>query len=181
MLFYPKNLILTLSKGKMPEKLRKFDKSKDMKYHHLPLFISLFVLSCQQNQPAQLPADELPKALETFNSAFATGNLDILDSLTMDNYMHTNSSSKAITKEDWFNYLLKRKERLESGNLEVLDYTLEEEKLTYHGTTAIVTGKVNVATRDSSGIKRNQYRITNVWVWDKGQWKRAGFHDGKIQ
>ena len=120
-------------------------------------------------------------SIEKFNIAFAQSDLKVLDSMTTANYLHTNSSSKAIGKKDWFNYLEKRNKQLESGAIEVLDYTLDETKIEYHGNSAIVTGRVTVVTKDSIGSKKNQYRITNLWVYENGTWKRAGFHDGKIK
>ena len=149
------------------------------------LFLLLFLLSCNHDLPtnkdASVARDALPMALQKFNNAFANGDLAILDSLTTENYVHTNGSSKVISKTDWFNYLRQRNHQLKSGDLKVLDYALEEQQIEYHGTTAIVTGKVQIVTRDSLGTKEQEYRITNIWVYGNGGWKRAGFHDGKIQ
>ena len=154
--------------------------------HSILPFILFFTLSCTQKRKTttgeiKIPKNELRGALDAFNTAFANGDLVVLDSLTTENYLHTNGSSKAIAKTDWFNYLRKRNQQLTSDNLEILDYSLDEQKIEFHGTTAIVTGKVRVGIKDSLGIKQTQYRITNVLVFDEGQWKRAGFHDGKIQ
>lgn len=151
-----------------------------MKYYRT-LFLVLFLgLSSCQPQTTPNP-DELIASIEKFNTAFAQGNLMTLDSLTTKNYLHTNSSSQVIGKTDWFNYLEKRKERLKSGDLTVLDYALDQTKIEYHGSSAIVTGRVTVVTKDSMGTKENHYRITNLWVFEEGRWKRAGFHDGKIE
>lgn len=119
--------------------------------------------------------------LEKFNNAFARGNLEVLDALTTENYLHTNSNSKAITKDEWFNYLRKRNQQLKSGAIRILDYEFTEQQIEFHGTTAIVTGKVNVISKDSLGAQESQYRVTNIWVYEDGLWKRAGFHDGKIK
>ena len=124
---------------------------------------------------------DLEKSIKAFNTAFAEGNLAILDSMTTTNYLHTNSSSKVIGKTDWFNYLEKRSARLESGEITVLGYELDQTKIEYHGPSAIVTGRVTVVVQDNLGTKENQYRVTNIWVFENGSWKRAGFHDGKIQ
>ena len=148
------------------------------------LFLLLFLLSCNRNlrtnEDTSVAKNELPMALKKFNTAFANGDLDILDSLTTKNYVHTNGSAKVISKTDWFNYLRRRNHQLKSGDLKVMDYSLEEQQIEYHGTTAIVTGKVHIVTRDSLGTKEHEYRITNIWVYGNGGWKRAGFHDGKI-
>lgn len=133
----------------------------------------------ERNTP-QPDKRELEKSIERFNMAFAEGNLIVLDSLTTENYLHTNSNSRAIGKSDWFNYLKKRNKELESGTVQVLDYRLEETRIEHHTNCAILTGKVTVKVKDSSGIKTNNYRITNLWVIEDGTWKRAGFHDTKI-
>ncbi|MEM9077792.1 MAG: nuclear transport factor 2 family protein [Bacteroidota bacterium] len=148
---------------------------------HQTIFVlfGICMLSCQTEK--KVDHESLKTAIETFNRAFSKGDLVVLDSMITPNYLHTNSSSKVIGKESWFNYLEKRNKRLESGEIEVLDYTLDETKIEYHGNSAIVTGRVTVMTKDSLGTKQNQYRITNLWVYENGKWKRAGFHDGKIQ
>ncbi|BFP40161.1 hypothetical protein FGF1_10060 [Flavobacteriaceae bacterium GF1] len=149
------------------------------------LFLLLFLLSCNRDLPTNkdisVARNALPLVLKKFNTAFANGDLAILDSLTTENYVHTNGSSKVISKTDWFNYLRQRNRQLKSGDLKVLDYSLKEQQIEYHGTTAIVTGKVLIVTGDSSGTKEHEYRITNIWVYGNEGWKRAGFHDGKIQ
>ena len=148
-------------------------------YPSILIFISICILGCQPKN--EVDRDSLTTSIDTFNKAFAEGNLAVLDSMITSNYLHTNSSSKVIRKADWFNYLKKRNQSLESGEIEVLEYTLDETKIEYHGNSAIVTGKVTVKVKDSLGPKENQYRITNLWVYENGTWKRAGFHDGKIK
>jgi hypothetical protein len=148
----------------------------------LPIYLMLLLLlSCSQSQKHKVPYNELPIILEKFNTAFAEGNLAVLDSLTTKNYLHTNGNAKVISKNEWFDYLKKRSELLDSSIVQVLDYRLTEQKIEHHGTTSIVTGKVKVTTKDSLGTKEIQYRITNIWVYEDGLWKRAGFHDGKIE
>ncbi len=151
-----------------------------MKLNQIILFtLSIGLSNCQTHITPD--SDALISSIEKFNAAFAEGNLAVLDTMTTTNYLHTNSSSKVIGKSNWFNYLEKRNKDLESGAVAVLEYGLDETKIEYYGSSAIVTGRVTVVTKDSLGTKQNQYRITNLWVYEKGQWKRAGFHDGKIQ
>ena len=97
--------------------------------HYILPFVLYFVLSCTQKQKTEvntinIQKNELAKALDVFNTAFANGNLAVLDSMTMENYQHTNGSSKAINKTDWFNYLRKRNQQLKSGDLEVFVLTV---------------------------------------------------------
>ncbi|PRX57678.1 nuclear transport factor 2 family protein [Flagellimonas meridianipacifica] len=151
-----------------------------MKIHQsILVLISIYLLGCEPKNSVDHNA--LMTSIETFNKAFSEGDLKVLDSMTTANYLHTNGSSKVIGKKGWFNYLEKRSKRLQSGEIEVLNYKLDETKIEYFGNSAIVTGKVSVKVKDSLGSKENKYRITNLWVYENETWKRAGFHDGKIK
>ncbi len=150
----------------------------------IAIIILLLITSCDsQNSLSQNDQEKqnLLAAIEKFNTAFAEGNLVLLDSMTTENYLHTNGSSKVINKTNWFNYLEKRSKDLEAGTIKIIDYQLEDTAIEHYENMAIVTGKVIVKTKDSSGIMKNQYRITNFWVLEEDRWKRAGFHDGKIE
>lgn len=124
--------------------------------------------------------DALLETIKTFNNAFKTGDLSTLNSMITDNYMHTNGSSKAIDKETWINYLRKREKDINSGELEVLHYNMEETKIEFYDNVAIVTAKVIAKNKTREEIKTNEYRVTNIWIYESGTWKRGGFHDGKI-
>ncbi|MDO5981844.1 nuclear transport factor 2 family protein [Flavivirga spongiicola] len=124
---------------------------------------------------------QLLESIDKFNKAFQEGNVKVLESMITENYLHTNGNSKSIRKKDWINYLSKREKEIQSGNLEVIEYKLSETEIELYGNTAMVTGKVTVSNKKSSDIKNNEYRITNIWVYESGAWKRAGFHDGKIK
>ncbi len=119
--------------------------------------------------------------MAAFNEAFQQGNVVALDSLTTEQYWHTNGNSKAIGKKDWFSYLDKRAKEITSGNLEVIDYEMTEREIKVYGDMAIVTGKIEVTQKASGEIQKNAYRVTNIWIHLDGSWKRAGFHDGKIE
>ncbi|MEL6975980.1 MAG: nuclear transport factor 2 family protein, partial [Bacteroidota bacterium] len=103
------------------------------------VFIAFGFSGCQSDGKPNQKA--LLTAIEKFNTAFARGDLATLDSMTTANYLHTNSSSKVIGKTDWFNYLEKRSANLESGEITVLRYQLDQTKIEYYGASAIVTGK----------------------------------------
>ena len=81
------------------------------------LILSLFLVNCQ-TKPESEP-EKLATSIEKFNIAFAEGNLEVLDAMTTENYLHTNSSSRVIGKTDWFNYLNKRNKDLRTRAIEV--------------------------------------------------------------
>lgn len=130
---------------------------------------------------SELLEEKLLKSIEKFNKAFQNGNVAVLESMITENYLHTNGNSKSIGKKDWLDYLSKRENEIKSGNLEVIDYKLDETEIEFYRNTAIVTGKVVVLNKENGRIQKSEYRITNIWVNENGIWKRAGFHDGKIK
>ncbi|MEO1255826.1 MAG: hypothetical protein AAFY41_13235, partial [Bacteroidota bacterium] len=48
------------------------------------------------------------KTLKDFNKAFQEGDIDMLESMITENYLHTNGHSKSIGKSEWLSYLKKR-------------------------------------------------------------------------
>ncbi|KAA3635598.1 MAG: nuclear transport factor 2 family protein [Bacteroidetes bacterium] len=135
----------------------------------------------QQQILSEADKEALVETLEKFNQAFRDGNTALLQSMITDNYIHTNGNSKSIGKDTWLNYLRKREKDIQTGNLEVLNYTMEDLEITYHNNVAIATGKILVSSKRQNEVVDNEYRITNIWVFESGLWKRAGFHDGKIK
>ncbi|AXT60237.1 nuclear transport factor 2 family protein [Aquimarina sp. AD10] len=120
-------------------------------------------------------------SIDKFNNAFKEGNIEQLASMITNNYTHTNTTSKAIDKNTWLTYLSKRKKEIDSGNLIVNTYEMTEKKVTFYNNTAIVTAKVSTSTTRLGKLTENEFRVTNIWILEKTNWKRAGFHDGKIK
>lgn len=151
----------------------------------LTVIIALNLSYCKDgntaNKELEKSKDELLKTISKFNKAFQNGNVSILESMITENYLHTNGNSKSIGKKNWLNYLSKRENEINSGNLDVIQYEMDEIKIEFYNNMAIVTGKVAVSNKKKEEIQKNEYRITNVWVNEDGNWKRAGFHDGKIK
>ena len=151
----------------------------------LYLVLSLVLLSCVDRTgnivPNKSKKEALLTSIEKFNTAFKEGDIDVLESMITQNYLHTNGNSKVIRKKDWLGYLNKRSQDIGSGKLEVIKYNMDETAIEFHRNTAIVTGKVSVSTLADGQTQSSQFRVTNIWVLEDGNWKRAGFHDGKIQ
>ena len=141
----------------------------------------LFSLSCTTAEHPEESRKELIEKMNAFNIAFKEGAVDQLALMITDNYQHTNGSSKAIGREAWLNYLLKRKKELENGGLTVNDYEMQETQVQIFGKTALVNTKIHVSGTKKGEAFENEYRVTNVWVKEGSEWKRAGFHDGKIR
>nr|WP_299383646.1 nuclear transport factor 2 family protein [Allomuricauda sp.] len=146
----------------------------------------LFLSGCTEKKKVEPTADtedfgKLPEAVQTFNNAFKTGDVETLGSMITENYVHTNGTSKSIGKSNWLGYLSQRSESIANGELEVLDYEMGDMEMVHHDGFAIVTGRVLTKNRVGQDTVEQQFRVTHLWVQENGQWKRAGFHDGKIQ
>lgn len=142
--------------------------------------ITLFFGCKSKCNKGSLKKDELATTIDQFNLAFQKGDVETLETMITDNYIHTNGTSKAIDKKQWLNYLKKREQDIISGKLEVVDYNMSEISMEFHCNTAIVTAKVKVATKTDEELKETAFRVTNLWVNNSGTWQRAAFHDGKI-
>ncbi|WP_340066005.1 nuclear transport factor 2 family protein [Ascidiimonas aurantiaca] len=149
------------------------------------LFIIFGFFACADNAPDDKVPDPAKKmlltAVEKFNTAFQEGNTAILESMITENYIHTNGASSPVGKKEWVQYLRKRENEITSGTLKVIAYTMNEMEITFHSHIAIVTGKIHVHGEKEGITHKDEYRVTHVWVYEKGTWKRAGFHDGKIK
>ncbi len=148
------------------------------------LLLSVLSLSCSSKEANSREKSErtvLLNAVEEFNAAFAQGNIGRLEELITANYQHTNGSSRAIGKEDWLAYLSKRQKTLKDGTLKVHAYSMDQVGAEIFGATAIVTARVQVDRTQNGLREQSKFRITTLWVKESGTWKRAGFHDGRIE
>ena len=143
------------------------------------LFVLIIATGCSKNQ--QPPLAELDKTIEKFNEAYVTGDTTKLAGMITENYVHTNSSWKSFGKEKWMSYMKSRREKLDEGLIQVSEYRMEEYAVESFENTALVTAKII-----SRGVENNlpfdkSFRVTNLWVYKDGTWKRAGFHDTPVK
>ena len=69
---------------------------------------------------------------------------------------------------------------MESGKLKMESYENADVKIRVYGEVAIVTGR-NVAKGKREGKPFiTEVRFTHLWVRERGQWKRAAFHDSVL-
>lgn len=146
----------------------------------------LGLLSMCNEKPIPINASEINQEaliarLDEFNQAFKEGNVEQLAAMITHNYQHTHGNSQAFGKESWLNYLRQRQKDMEEGKVQVDVYEMDQREITYYGDMAIVTARVKVQTQREGEARENEFRVTNIWVYEEGTWKRAGFHDGKIK
>ncbi len=146
----------------------------------LSTFILLIIaFGCSLKEAA--PISELHKAIQTFNEAFVAGDTLVLADMITENYVHTNSSWKSFGKEKWLSYMVSRREKIDSGVLEVRTYEMDEYSIEQYENTAIVTARISSAGTENGIEFDKQFRVTNLWIYDGSRWLRAGFHDTPIQ
>ena len=153
-----------------------------------PTLIAGILLLCSACNTAQQKISsqeelksELKTAIDAFNRAFAEADTSLLKSMLTEDYQHSNSYYEAIGKETWLEYVGQRKADLDSGEMELLDYALDQEQIQLIGNTGILSGRISVESRLGADTTKAAYRITNVWIKEEGKWKRAAFHDGRIK
>lgn len=148
--------------------------------HLLIYIVFITCYSCSTKDDTHASQASLTEAINTFNKAFAKGDVKTLASMIADEYKHTNGTSKAIVAKDWLNYLHKRSEDLQSKDLIVHSYDMDQIEMVLYGAAAIVTGRIQTSSTSKGILKENKYRVTHVWIYENHSWRRAGFHDGKI-
>lgn len=147
------------------------------------LFLNLLLmvsLGCE-HKTENGTEEELLVTLDKFNTAFAEGDLDFLDRHTTSDYRHTNNSNKAIGKAAWFEYLTSRKEDLKNGVLKLERYEMSEIEVQLYKNAALITGLVHTKGNHYSETFDRQLRVSHLWVFQEGSWKRAGFHDTPME
>ena len=151
------------------------------KYIFPGIFFSIVMCT---NSPQQdinsYDTEGLVTTIEAFNNAFAEGNVDVLSQMITADYVHTNGSSPPIDGKTWLTYLNGRTQRINSGELTILDYQMTDLRIHPINKTAVITAKITSAEVMNTDTIQNAYRVTNVWVQEDGEWKRKAFHDGKI-
>ncbi|MEQ9592734.1 MAG: nuclear transport factor 2 family protein [Cyclobacteriaceae bacterium] len=147
------------------------------------LFIAMILFTqCASREKVTPDLDSLSNTIREFNQAFAKYDVDLLNDLTTENYLHTNGNSKPIEKEDWLSYLRKRRNKMEEGLLVITRYELSDTVLRVHSSTGvIVSGRMDIEGVEDQMPFFTSLRVTNFWVHGDTGWQRAAFHDTKIE
>lgn len=124
---------------------------------------------------------ELHSAVNTFGQAFLEADVPTLQLLLTKNYVHVNGGTgNVIGQAEWLNWVTSRRAQIESGELRITEYRIEETKTAIHGDTAIVVGMVFSSYVTGGELKTSRIRFTNTWLYQDGKWLRAAFHDSTI-
>lgn len=154
-----------------------------LSYFVIALVIMLLGQSCDNRQEEinEKHKKKLTAAIEKFNNAFKKGDVKTIKTMVTSDYMHTNGNAKPITKQEWLKFLFKRSKKMEKGHFKILDYRMTEEEIRLYGPVGALSAKIESTTLVKGDTVHSAYRITNVWVRIEGRWKRAAFHDSKIE
>lgn len=144
------------------------------------LLVIITLTACSKNDN-NAQREKLEEALRVFNTAFETVDIETLDQMITDNYVHTNGSWEAFGKETWLGYMKKRKAKTESGELLVSRYEMTDLNVEMYEKSAFVVARFITEGREGSTLFKKQIRVSNLWVIEGGKWKRAGFHDTLIE
>ncbi|MEP5614419.1 MAG: nuclear transport factor 2 family protein [Cyclobacteriaceae bacterium] len=144
------------------------------------LLVIITLIACTKND-STAQREKLEEALRVFNTAFETVDIATLDQMITNNYVHTNGSWEAFGKETWLGYMKNRKAKLESGDLLVSKYEMTDLNIKMHEKSAFVVARFITAGREDTTFFNKQIRVSNLWVIEDGEWKRAGFHDTMIE
>lgn len=123
------------------------------------------------------PQAELAQAIEKFNQAFMQADIKVLDTLLTEEYLHTNSGSKAFNKASWLNWIKGRQASVKAGTLKYDSYRTEDLEMVFYQDAAVVTGRNIAQGKDADKPFSVDIRFTHLWVKQDGHWKRASFHD----
>ena len=143
------------------------------------LFVLVFLHGC--SKPQNVPSGKLENVINSFNEAYIIGDTAKLASMITENYVHTNSSWKSFGKEKWLSYMKARREKLDNGAIQVTEYKMEEYAAEQFENTAIVTALITSRGMENDTPFDKSFRVTNVWIYEKGNWRRAAFHDTPIK
>ena len=120
-------------------------------------------------------------ALDAFSDAFRNADVAALDTLLTVSYMHTNGSSgQVLTKDDWLEFVRKRRADLRSGRLAIDRYETSAVAIRWCSEAAIVSSQVISDGRNDGRSFETRLRVTQLWLRLGTRWRRAAFHDSPL-
>jgi len=120
-------------------------------------------------------------ALDAFSAAFRSADAKALDTLLTVSYMHTNGSSgQVLTKDEWLEFVRKRRADLRSGRLQVDRYETSGVAIRWCSEAAVVSSQVISDGRNNGRSFETRLRVTQLWLRLGTRWRRAAFHDSPL-
>jgi len=149
-----------------------------VKLYHILLLVG-FAFSCSQS-PSKPNEAGLIEAVDVFNKAFAEVDTATLSQMLTEGYLHTNSTSGPWKKPGWLSYVAGQRKKLDDGTLTIAEYSMSDMEYQFYGNSAVLSAVVkNVGQEDTLSFSKT-FKVTHLWVYQDDTWKRAAFHDGKM-
>ena len=127
------------------------------------------------------PLSDMRSVPEAFGRAFREADVEQLERLLSDNYIHVNGGSgNVLSRETWLEWVASRRAEIESRELNITEYRIEDVAIVMHGNTAIVVGTVFSSQVKSGALSTLRVRFSNTWIYENSEWRRAAFHDSPI-
>lgn len=123
---------------------------------------------------------DLRSTVESFNEAYVKGDTSTLAQMISDQYVHTNNTWKSFGKNQWLGYMRSRREKLDQGKLVITSYEMDEYAVELFDNSAVVTARISSKGTENGSLFDKSFRVTNLWVYNDEEWKRAAFHDTPI-
>jgi tetratricopeptide (TPR) repeat protein len=122
-------------------------------------------------------------AVSSFGRAYQAADVVALQALLTKDYVHVNGNSGSVlNRDEWLSWVKSRREELDSGDLIIGAYEIENLSVEFYGDAAMVRSTVvSTGQRKKGKPFASRIRVTNVWVESDGAWRRAAFYDASVE
>jgi len=137
----------------------------------------------QQTSPSMQSnsTTEVRNAVSAFGRAFAAADVATLQTLLAQDYVHVNGrSGSVLDRDEWLSWITSRRAELETGQLVIETYSVEDVKVEVYGDVSVVTGVVHSTGQRNGESFDSGIRFTNGWIKSGDAWRRAVFHDSPL-
>jgi len=121
--------------------------------------------------------DSVAESFAAFSRAFQSADIETLDQMLTDDYVHTNTGAPPLNKKAWLRWLESRRADISSGDYVFESYEIEDLEIVLYDSAAVVTGVVHIKGINHKEPFNRRIRFTNLWISAGGVWRRAAFHD----
>src|SRR5688572_30567120 len=115
------------------------------------------------------PAAEIERLEREFGEALKRADWDAVERILHEDYYGTGGTGKTATRSDLVG-------RLRTGETRYEAYDLSEFRVRFLGDIAISNGKRAVKRLRKDEVLVADFRFTNIWVRENGQWREIAHH-----
>jgi pimeloyl-ACP methyl ester carboxylesterase len=138
-------------------------------------------LQATKQQMPTLDEALLQVRVREMNTAFAKADTQYLATRITEDYLHINGSSPPVGRTAWLQYVAERAKNIENGLLTINRSDIEDMHIRMYNGYAIAHGKNIIGGEENGSPFLRVLRKTELWVQEHGDWKRAAFHDTRIE